>query len=316
MSRPLRPASPRGEMTLTGDPTMHRTPCLAVAALLVALAMMPGAGVAGQSSVAILKSGTAFVPLRSVSQWLGAEVEYQSGRIVVKRKADRLELRKGSREALKNGKPMRLAQPVAMIDNATYVPLRFMAEGLGATVDYDAKGAKVTIRDGKREMRLDVISERGESTDRQVRLTKVFIYPERGDVFVVHGDGKKAQLTSGGGCQEAKIGPDKQTVGWLHGADIWNDGWSCNIWVVDGLTLMRNGRVVAEVKTDQGMIWDWRFHGSADEVALAVGSAKRGVQYYQLVSASGNRVLDQCQSDYFDAAHGVPKPRWTAGLSK
>jgi hypothetical protein len=46
---------------------MRRTPCLAVAVVLVALAMMPGAGVAGQSSVAILKSGTAFVSLRELA---------------------------------------------------------------------------------------------------------------------------------------------------------------------------------------------------------------------------------------------------------
>lgn len=93
----------------------------------------------------INKKGTAFVPLRYLSEQFDAEVKWTEGskRIVVVNDltGEEIVLTIGSKQAVVGGKTVQLSGPVFVHkDGATYVPLRFLAEALGATVEVDPEG--------------------------------------------------------------------------------------------------------------------------------------------------------------------------------
>ncbi len=57
----------------------------------------------------------------------------------------RITLRVGSRRATVDARHVLLDSPVVEIDGATYVPLRFVADSLGAQVSYDPKAERVEV---------------------------------------------------------------------------------------------------------------------------------------------------------------------------
>ncbi|MDU4695810.1 MAG: copper amine oxidase N-terminal domain-containing protein [Paenibacillus sp.] len=93
----------------------------------------------------ITKNGTSFVQLRYLAEQFDAEVKWTpgSGQIVVIDDLTGKEtvLKVGSKQATVDGKAVTLSQPAFVHkDGLTYVPLRFLAEALGASVDFDAEG--------------------------------------------------------------------------------------------------------------------------------------------------------------------------------
>jgi hypothetical protein len=93
------------------------------------------------------------VPLRSVFEWLGAEVKWipQALTIYASRGDDDIVMmRLDESEATVNAKKVPLPQPPVQRDGVTYVPLRFSAEAFGATVGFDAETGAITITDGER----------------------------------------------------------------------------------------------------------------------------------------------------------------------
>lgn len=84
--------------------------------------------------------GRVFVPLRGVMEKLGAFVGWDAPNQTVRaqRGTTDLELRIGSRTARINGRDVPLDVPAQISGGTTLVPLRFMAEALGATVRFDA----------------------------------------------------------------------------------------------------------------------------------------------------------------------------------
>lgn len=87
---------------------------------------------------AVSLSGRTFVPLRPIFEALGARVNYAGG-VIDGQKGDRLvQLKLGSPLARVNGVLVQLDAPARLIGTATYVPLRFVAEALGARVRYSA----------------------------------------------------------------------------------------------------------------------------------------------------------------------------------
>ncbi len=98
-------------------------------------------------------NGHTMVPLRSVFEWLGAEVKWipQALSIYASRGDDIIVLmRLDESEATVNGQKVPLPQPPVQRDGVTYVPLRFSAEAFGATVGFDAATGAITITDGER----------------------------------------------------------------------------------------------------------------------------------------------------------------------
>ncbi len=102
------------------------------------------------TGVALLREGRAFVPLRLVAEWMGAEVVFRSGTITATRGTSVLVLAAGRKQASIDGRIRALDAPPFTAGAVTYVPLRTFADAFGAEVDYDAARRTVTVRDNGR----------------------------------------------------------------------------------------------------------------------------------------------------------------------
>lgn len=92
-------------------------------------------------------SGRVMVPLRVVSESLGANVSWTSNRdpIVISKGSDQIKLQVGVNSATLNGQTVALDSPPVNLSGRTMVPLRFIGEGLGAAVNYQASPKAVYI---------------------------------------------------------------------------------------------------------------------------------------------------------------------------
>jgi outer membrane protein assembly factor BamB/fibronectin type 3 domain-containing protein len=93
----------------------------------------------------LLQSQRTFVPLRFISEIVGGTVQWdpQEKRIQVLYKQNEVVLWIGKREILVNGKTAEIDAAPFILNNRTLVPLRFVTEPLGATIEWD--GATQTI---------------------------------------------------------------------------------------------------------------------------------------------------------------------------
>jgi hypothetical protein len=83
-------------------------------------------------------SGRTMVPLRGLFEALGAYVEYipATRQIEIRKGSELIELTVGTKIARKNGSEIVMDVPPVIYKNSTMVPLRFVAEGLGAQVNH------------------------------------------------------------------------------------------------------------------------------------------------------------------------------------
>ena len=136
--------------------TVSRRTVLAAAAL-VALAL-PGVDVLAQSVTVIVngqamsfdqppivRAGRVFVPLRGVFERLGASVVYANGQINATGNGRTVSLTIGSTQATVNGQPQILDVAPFLVGDRTLVPLRFVAQSLGASVNWNDSTSTVTI---------------------------------------------------------------------------------------------------------------------------------------------------------------------------
>jgi hypothetical protein len=133
------------------------------AALILALSLLIVSAVpaAGQAAVRVFVNGEqvmfdqppvvvgsrVLVPLRGIFEKMGATVVWvPEGRTVRAQSATTsVELRIGSTTALVNGASVTLDVPAQIVGGRTLVPLRFISESLGASVNYDAGTRTVVI---------------------------------------------------------------------------------------------------------------------------------------------------------------------------
>jgi len=96
--------------------------------------------------------GHVLVPLRGVLEKLGALVDWDAGSQTVFANGDgiKIELPIGSRYASVNGERVALDLPAITLAGTTMVPLRFLSETLGATVDWNNDTNTVRISSGDR----------------------------------------------------------------------------------------------------------------------------------------------------------------------
>jgi hypothetical protein len=83
-------------------------------------------------------TGRMMVPVRGVFEAIGAYVEYNPvhHRVKARRANESIELRMGDRVATRNGAEIELDVAPLSISGRMMVPLRFIAESLGADVQY------------------------------------------------------------------------------------------------------------------------------------------------------------------------------------
>lgn len=132
---------------------MHAARRLSAAALFAALSLfaLPGAALAEAIGVQfngrpllsdappVMEGGRALVPLRALLGPLGAEFDWDPGTRTVTASLGgyRIEATVDGDTARVNGEPVALEVPVRLVGGRTMLPLRFFAEGLGLTVEWD-----------------------------------------------------------------------------------------------------------------------------------------------------------------------------------
>lgn len=87
------------------------------------------------------------VPVRFVSEALNAKVDWTAATktVTVKLDSDMLTLVLGKKEYDVNGKKLQMDTAATRVGGRTFVPLRFVSEGLGASVKWDSKVSTVYI---------------------------------------------------------------------------------------------------------------------------------------------------------------------------
>jgi len=87
------------------------------------------------------RGGRVFIPLRAVFEGLNAGVAYDNGTINATSGDRTVQVKIGSNQAIVNGQQTFLDAAPFILGSTTMVPLRFVSEALGATVNYDESGA-------------------------------------------------------------------------------------------------------------------------------------------------------------------------------
>ena len=139
---------------------VHLTPYRLLAAAFVAafiVASSPAPALSQQVTVTvngqplslnpgpIERAGRVFVPLRGIFERLGAGVVYSAGTINATKGSTTVSLHIGSTQATVNGQMQYLDVAPFIVGATTYVPLRFIAQSLGANVGYDNSTRVVAI---------------------------------------------------------------------------------------------------------------------------------------------------------------------------
>ncbi|WP_296969466.1 copper amine oxidase N-terminal domain-containing protein [Tepidanaerobacter sp. EBM-38] len=113
---------------------------------------------------AMLHKDRTLVPIRFIAEAMGANVEYEHSeqKVTISSKEEReleIVLKIGDNQAFVNGVPMFLDVPAMLHKDRTLVPIRFIAEAMGANVEYEHSEQKVTIQLTSRSPFADNISK-------------------------------------------------------------------------------------------------------------------------------------------------------------
>lgn len=107
----------------------------------------------------VIKEGRTLIPVRAIMNGLGAAVEWDEvDKTVTITRADKTIILNllpdpdtGMFIADVNGETLELDVPAQLISNRTFVPLRFVAQTLGETVDFDEETGEIDIGDEDEE---------------------------------------------------------------------------------------------------------------------------------------------------------------------
>lgn len=89
--------------------------------------------------------GRLLIPIVRIYSALGITVSHEGDELVASAPSRRIVVRRGSRRAYIDDRSVMMDAPAQEIDDATYVPLRFVADALGAQVSYDPKAARIEV---------------------------------------------------------------------------------------------------------------------------------------------------------------------------
>jgi hypothetical protein len=108
-----------------------------------------GVPVTFQSAQPAKIGGSVLVPMREVFSAMNAAVQYNAATrtITSNRGSNQIQLTLGAPVAYRNGQPISLQQPAQLVNGSTFVPLRFVADALGARVAWDEGTQTVAISD-------------------------------------------------------------------------------------------------------------------------------------------------------------------------
>jgi hypothetical protein len=92
-----------------------------------------------------IQSDRVMVPVVRIYSALGIETSREGNTIVASAPSKRITITVGSSRATVDARTIVMDAPATEIDGATYVPLRFVADSLGAQASYDSKAGRVAV---------------------------------------------------------------------------------------------------------------------------------------------------------------------------
>lgn len=116
----------------------------------------------------IVKDRT-LVPIRAITEALGATVEWdgETGKITISKDGNEIILTLGSNEVIVNGEVIEYDTAPELENDRTMVPIRIIAEALGAVVDWDEDSHTITIEEKK-----DADTEETVDADNETEATE------------------------------------------------------------------------------------------------------------------------------------------------
>lgn len=96
----------------------------------------------------VMRNGRVFVPMRAIFERLGSSVVFSNGNINSQGNGHNVHLVIGSTNASVNGQAITMDVAPFTIAGRTLVPLRFVAQALGANVDWNSNSETVAITTG------------------------------------------------------------------------------------------------------------------------------------------------------------------------
>ncbi|MGL6173320.1 MAG: stalk domain-containing protein [Cellulosilyticaceae bacterium] len=122
-----------------------------------------------------LENGVTFVPISFIAKELGALVDWKSPDVWITQGNNSIRCTVYDNEASINGKPLALTAAPKLEWGRVLVPLRFVTEALGATVDYDGEKGTINVTKDLEE----IISQPEQTRDYSVFLdetSNTYIY--------------------------------------------------------------------------------------------------------------------------------------------
>ncbi|WP_281884261.1 stalk domain-containing protein [Paenibacillus sp. YYML68] len=95
----------------------------------------------------VIRDGSTLVPVRELLERMGAEVRWDADtrQIIIAKGSTRIELKLDDAAAVMNGELHQLEVPAQLVDSSTYIPIRAVAEALGAKVEWEAESRLIRI---------------------------------------------------------------------------------------------------------------------------------------------------------------------------
>ena len=128
--------------------------------------VIDGNTVASDTEPQITAEGRTIVPLRVISEELGAKVDWdaETKTVTVEKADSTLKLAIGEKVMTDNGSEIQLDSPAQIINSRTMVPLRAISESFGCEVDWDGETKTVIISMETSETPVQTVTENKEET--------------------------------------------------------------------------------------------------------------------------------------------------------
>ena len=102
----------------------------------------------------VIKYGRTLIPVRAISEGLGADVKWnaEDKKVIITKDDVEIILSLKDGKAYVNGEEKEIDVPAEIMSNRTIVPLRFIAENLGLDVDYDEETETIELEESPEDI--------------------------------------------------------------------------------------------------------------------------------------------------------------------
>ncbi|MBB3072222.1 S1-C subfamily serine protease [Paenibacillus baekrokdamisoli] len=194
--------------------------------------------------------GITVVPMRSIFTALQATLiwEPSTKTILATKGSTTITLQLGSTKAYKNGKAVTLTAPPLQMNGSTMVPLRFVAEALGAEVQMDnaTQVIRITSAEALYKQLLEAAAKAKEYADKLAAATVLTTKQ-----IIDKNDSKVVMITTNAGQGSGVVIGTNQILTNLH---VMQDATSGSITLLNGKTIEIQGLVGYDEDTDLAVI--------------------------------------------------------------